>query len=461
MSSSSRRSSRFFMLSRCYQTPRPSPIDASCGEPLYNPQGFLTRLKPMPDTASRSAPAALPGTPRSDTEWGADKSLPRALARILALDDFEEPARRYLPRPMFGYVSGGAETNASLRANRAAFDEIELSPRVLVDVSARTAKATLFGRGYDAPFGFAPMGGTSMAAYRGDVVLARAAAEANIPMIMSGASLTRLEDVRAAGSTAWFQAYLPGETGPITRLLERVARAGFDTLVLTVDVPVSANRENNVRSGFSRPLRPTLRLAWESARRPRWLFGMFLRTLLLHGMPHFENTGMRSPLITRSAERYPGDRDRLSWKHVELMRRRWQGRLVLKGVLDPEDARIARESGVDGVIVSNHGGRQLDGSLAPLHALPAVAAEARGMTVMMDSGIRRGTDLLKALALGAQFVFIGRPFLYAAAIAGDEGVRHAVKLLREEVDRDMALLGIIALAEMTRERLAPRAGDAH
>jgi L-lactate dehydrogenase (cytochrome) len=413
----------------------------------------------MPDT-SETALASDPQAAQRHTGINRqlDKSLPRRLRMILALDDFEAPARRYLPRPMYGYVSGGAETNASLLANRAAFDDFAFVPRVLVDVSARSTKTTLFGRAYDAPFGIAPMGGSSMAAYQGDIVLARAAAEANIPMIMSGASLTRLEDVRAAGRTSWFQAYLPGEDAAIRTMVERVARGGFDTLVLTVDVPVGANRENNVRSGFNRPLRPTLRLAWDSLLRPRWLVGMFLRTLVTHGMPHFENTGTRAPLITSTAERYSGPRDKLSWPHVELMRRIWKGRLVLKGVLDPRDARLARESGVDGVIVSNHGGRQLDGSLAPLHALPAVAAEAGGMTVMMDSGIRRGTDALKALALGAQFVFVGRPFLYAAAIAGEEGVRHAIKLLREEVDRDMALLGITALAEMKRERLVPRTG---
>ena len=414
----------------------------------------------MPDTREASQPASVATRDalRPGAEWHPDTALPRALARVLALDDFEKPARRYLQRPMFGYVSGGAETNASLRANRAAFYELEFLPRVLVDVSGRSAKTTLFGRGYDAPFGFAPMGGISMAAYRGDVVLARAAAEAHIPMIMSGASLTRLEEVRAEGNTAWFQAYLPGETASITRLVERVARAGFDTLVLTVDVPVSANRENNVRSGFSRPLRPSLRLAWDSLLRPRWLLGMFLRTLLTDGMPHFENTGTRAPLITRTAERYSGPRDRLSWTHVELLRRIWKGRLVLKGVLNPEDARIARESGVDGVIVSNHGGRQLDGAAAPLRALPAVVSQAGGMTVMMDSGIRRGTDVLKALALGAQFVFVGRPFLYAAAIGGDAGVHHGIRLLREEIDRDMALLGINTLAEMKRERLTDGRG---
>ena len=382
-----------------------------------------------------------------------DKTLPRALRGMLALDDFEAPARRYIPRPIFGYVSGGAETNASLRGNRAAFDDLAFVPRALVNVRARTQKTALFGRTYDAPFGLAPMGGTAMAAYQGDLVLARAAAEANIPMILSGASLTPLERVREEGPSAWFQAYLPGETGPITALVERVARAGYDTLVLTVDVPVMANRENNVRSGYHTPLRPTLRLAWDGITRPRWLFGMFARTLLLHGMPHFENWGPRVPLLSRKGERQRGLRDQLSWSHVELMRRLWKGRLVLKGILDQEDARIARESGADGIIVSNHGGRQLDGAVAPLRVLPGIVSEAGGMTVMMDSGIRRGTDVLKALALGAHFVFVGRPFLYAAAIAGEAGVRHAIKLLRDEIDRDMALLGITTLAEMRRERL--------
>jgi L-lactate dehydrogenase (cytochrome) len=166
----------------------------------------------------------------------------------------------------------------------------------------------------------------------------------------------------------------------------------------------------------------------------------------------------RRPRTTWASSGSRGRRDKLTWQHVELMRRLWKGRLVLKGILDPEDARIARESGVDGVIVSNHGGRQLDGALAPLRALPGVKAQAGNMTVMMDSGIRRGTDVLKALALGAQFVFVGRPFLYAAVVAGDEGVAHAIKLLREEIDRDMALIGIRSLAEMGPQRLAPARG---
>ena len=388
------------------------------------------------------------------------QAKPRILRRILALDDFEGVARGLIPRPIFGYVTGGVETNASLRANRAAWDELAFVPKTLVDTSGRTRRTTLFGHTYDAPFGIAPMGGTAMAAYQGDLVLARGAAAANLPMILSGASLTPLERVRQEGPTAWFQAYLPGEAGPITGLVERVARAGYDTFVLTVDVQVSANRENNVRSGFHTPLRPSLRLAWDGIIRPRWLFGMFLRTLLLHGMPHFENMGRRVPLISATEQRESGRRDKLTWKHLELIRRLWKGRLVVKGILDQADARIARESGIDGIIVSNHGGRQLDDAVAPLHILPEIAAQAGAMTVMMDSGVRRGTDILKALALGARFVFIGRPFFFAAAIAGEAGVRHAIKLLQEEIDRDMALVGISTLAEMRRELLTTALGPA-
>jgi L-lactate dehydrogenase (cytochrome) len=185
---------------------------------------------------------------------------------------------------------------------------------------------------------------------------------------------------------------------------------------------------------------------------------MFLRTLWLHGMPHFENMGPRVPLISRTAERQAGRRDKLAWRHLELIRRLWKGHLVLKGILAPDDARMARDNGVDGVIVSNHGGRQLDGAVAPLRVLPGIAEQAGAMTVMLDSGVRRGTDVLKALALGAQFVFIGRPFLYAAAVDGERGVRHAVRLLQDEIDRDMALLGIAAPSQMRRELLTRARG---
>ncbi len=380
------------------------------------------------------------------------RSAPRVLRRMLALDDFDGEARRRIPRPIYGYISGGVETNASMRANRAVWDELNFIPRSLVDTSARSLATTLMGSHYDLPFGIPPMGGTAMACADGDVALARAAARANIPMVVSGAALTPLERIKQEGKTAWFQAYLPGEEDVIRALVERVERAGYDTLVLTVDVSVLANRENNVRTGFSTPLRPSLRLAWDMGIRPRWGLSM-LRHTLTHGMPHFENMGPRVPMISGLGNRQAGRRDKLSWPHLDLIRRLWKGKLVVKGILDPDDARKASDAGVDGIVVSNHGGRQLDGAVSPLRVLPAVKASAGNMAVMMDSGIRRGTDVLKALALGADFVFIGRPMLYAAAVAGEYGVTHAINLLRSELHTDMALVGINTLAEMRPELL--------
>lgn len=386
-------------------------------------------------------------------------AAPPALRLMLALDDFEAPARRYIPRPIYGYVSGGVERNVTLNWNRSAFDDLALVPRMLVNVSQRSQKTELFGRVYDSPFGIAPMGGTSLAAFQGDLALATAAASRNVPMILSGASLTPLERVRAASpGHSWFQAYLPGEEQAITELVARVAKAGYDTLVLTVDIPVGANRENNVRNGYNAPLRPNLRLALQCLARPRWLVGTALRTYFTQGMPHFENMGKRTPLVSRTAVRERANRDHLNWTHVALMRRLWQGRLVIKGILDKADAKLARDHGADGIIVSNHGGRQLDSASSPLRVLPGIVELAGDMTVMMDSGVRRGTDVLKALALGAKFVFIGRPMLYAAAVAGETGVRHAIKLLQDEIDRDMAMLGANTIAEISRERLMDARG---
>lgn len=377
--------------------------------------------------------------------------MSRLLSRILSLDDLEPAARRHLPPPIFAYVSGAVETNASLRDNRAAFDELGFLPRILTDVTRRTTATTLFGEAFAQPFGIAPMGITALSAYRGDIVLARAAHAAHVPMVMSGSSLIRLEDVAAASPGAWFQAYVPGDERRIMPLIDRVENAGFRSLWITVDTAVLSNRENNIRAGFSTPLRPSLRLAWDGLTHPRWLFGNGLRTLLAHGLPYFENSFAErgAPILARNVERDFTKRDHLNWTHLEAIRKRWKGPLVVKGILNPDDARIARESGVDGIVVSNHGGRQLDGSVAPLRILPAIARDKGAMAVMLDGGIRRGTDVLKAVALGADFVWVGRPFNYAAAIAGEAGVAHAIAILAAELHRDMALLGINTLAQMT------------
>jgi L-lactate dehydrogenase (cytochrome) len=368
----------------------------------------------------------------------------RSLANMLCLDDFEKAARRHLPRPLFGYIAGASETNTSLHHNRAAFEAYAFLPRVLRDVSGRSIKTELLGETFEAPFGIAPMGISALMAYRGDIVLAEAAAQSGIPMIMSGSSLIRMEEVAAAAPRTWFQAYLPGEPDRIDALLDRVAAAGFRTLALTVDTAALANRENNIRAGFSTPLRPSLRLAWQGISHPRWTGGTFLRTIAKHGIPHFENSYATrgAPIISSNVMRDFGRKDHLNWSHLERIRKRWAGNLVVKGIMHPDDAAMAVDIGVNGVIISNHGGRQLDGTAAPLHVLPRIQERLNGrVPVMIDGGFRRGTDVLKALALGANFVFIGRPFLYAAAVGSSAGVLRAADILKSELYRNMALLG--------------------
>ncbi|CUJ08613.1 (S)-mandelate dehydrogenase [Achromobacter xylosoxidans] len=377
------------------------------------------------------------------------------LRRMLSLHDFEAAARRILPKPLYAYVSGAVEDGQSERGNRQAYDDYGFRPKVLVDVSRRGTRCTVLGREYAAPVGVAPMGIAALTSYRGDLMLARAAAEAGVPCIMSGSSLIRLETVMEAAPGTWFQAYLPGDGAQIAALIDRVAAAGVDTLVLTVDTPVAANRENNVRAGFSTPLRPSVGLAWQGVTHPRWLIGTFLRTLARHGMPHFENNYATrgAPILSGNVLRDFSDRGHLNWQHVAAIRKTWKGRMVLKGILHPDDARAARAHGMDAVIVSNHGGRQLDGSVSPLHALPAIVDAAGGMDVMLDSGVRRGTDALKAMALGARCVFVGRPFNYAATVAGQRGVAHAIALIVEEIRRNMGLLGIVDLREVNQSLL--------
>jgi L-lactate dehydrogenase (cytochrome) len=379
----------------------------------------------------------------------------------LCLDDFEPAARSLLPRPLFGYVAGATETNASLRDNRAVFDEFAFLPRVLVNVSKREQSIELFGTRYSSPFGIAPMGISALTAYRGDLVQARAAARAGVPMVLSGSSLIRMEEVLQQAPATWFQAYLGRNPEDTAALVDRVKATGAPVLVVTVDSAVVPNRENNVRNRFMTPLRPNMRLLWDGVTHPRWALGTFLRTLLVHGMPHFENAGSQrgAPVVARDATRDFAGREHLDWEALKDIRRRWTGPLVLKGVLHPDDVRLARGAGVDGVVVSNHGGRQLDGAVAPLRVLPQIADVAGPIVVMADSGFRRGTDVLKALALGARAVLIGRPMNYAAAVGGEAGVAHAIGLLRAEIHADMGLLGINRVTELGPQHLMRRGAE--
>lgn len=378
----------------------------------------------------------------------------RRLRRILDLDDFERAVRAKLPRAVYGYVAHGAETEATLRANRAAFDAWRLVTRVLVGVSKRCQEVQLFDRRYAAPFGIAPMGGGALVAYEGHTEMASAAARADIPFILSANSIVPLEEVVQSNPDMWFAAYQSPNRSAIEGMIERLERAGVPVLVITSDVPIGSNREADARAEFGFPIRPGLKLSWDVATHPRWLASVLARTLMKRKNPHIDNLepwggpGLFSRQVAGIAAH-----EGLCWRHIRLIRELWKRPLIVKGILSPKDAALARDYGVDGIILSNHGGRQLDHAVSPMQTLTRVLEQAGDLIVMIDSGFRRGTDVLKALALGARAVFVGRPFLFAAAYAGAPGVTHAIELLTREIDRDMAMLGVRDIREVRREIL--------
>lgn len=356
-------------------------------------------------------------------------------AHALNLHELRDAALRRLPRVAFGYLEGGAEDHLTYNANRQALDRIRFVPRTLVDVSRRSQDVTVFGRHWASPFGIAPTGAAGIYCRGAEIALARGARDANVPFVLSTHSFVPLATVcREAGAAPWFQMYIQPRRTDTETLVCEARDAGCEVLVLTVDAATGGNREYNYRNGFSIPVRITRRTVLDGLRHPRWLFDVYCRTL--RGRRLIEWT-------------VPHDRG--TWSDLGWLRRVWPRKLVVKGVLTVEDARLAEAYGADGVWVSNHGGRQLDGAPASIEALPPIAdAVGRRLTIMVDSGFRRGTDVVKALALGADMVFFGRGALYGAAAAGEAGVRRALDLLRIEVDRTLALLGCNAVAELTR-----------
>lgn len=375
---------------------------------------------------------------------------------ILNLDDIEIAARGRLPRAIYGFAANGSERGASVLANARSFERWSLLPRTLMNVASMDQSTTLFGERHASPFGIAPMGGCSLFAHRADLALAQGARNSRIPFVLSAASSVPLEQVMDAAPGSWYQGYIPGDEARISALLARLRSAKVGVLVITVDVPVASNRDRDRRLGFTVPLKPRFSLAVDGLLHPRWLVNTLARTLLTDGIPRLPNFGGEAsgpPIIATPSPAARSDRERFTWAHVALIRRQWGGALVIKGVLSAEDARIARNAGVDGLIVSNHGGRQLDGAAAPLDVLPEVLDMAGDLPVCLDGGIRRGTDALKALALGARFVFLGRPMLYAAAIGGQAGVEQAVRILQSEIKTSLALLGCNRIDELRSSHL--------
>ena len=366
------------------------------------------------------------------------------MGRLLSTADYERAAAHRLPRCVRGFVLGGTEDGASLRENRRAFDDWQFLPRGLKDVSRRHTVTTLWGIDHAMPVGLAPTGLAALVAHDGDLALAVAARAARVPFVISGSSSVPLEELMQAAPDSWYQAYFPGDRERIERIVQRLDAARVQTLVVTMDTCVAANRENNARLDFNIPFRLTPRLVLDGLLHPRWTADVLLRSLRTRGVPRFANLyeEIGTPITVEPPQGFRTGRDRLGWDDIDWLRRRWPGRLILKGVLHPQDAQQAATLGVDALIVSNHGGRQLDGTVAPLHALPAIVrAVGRGLPVFLDGGIRRGTDVLKALALGASFVFVGRPALCGLAVAGVEGVGAVLALLQQEIERDLALLG--------------------
>lgn len=379
------------------------------------------------------------------------------------IEDLRRIAAARLPRIAYDFLERGAEEEVTLAANRAAFERMRFQPRTLVDVSKRSQKTTLWGKTFDAPFGVAPTGASGMYCFDADVKIARAARRANLPCVLSTASFVPMERViQEAGGTLWFQLYMSKDLATAERLVKRALAAGFEALVLTTDIPVAGNREFNRRNKFEIPLRLGPRQMLDGLLHPRWLAGVFLRTLLTSGIPRFQNLDVNvgGRIVSTTLTGFRERREALDWEDFAWLRKLWPKKLLVKGILTVEDAQLAARYGADGIFVSNHGGRQLDCAPSPIEILPQIAdAVGDRLVIMMDSGVRRGTDIVKALALGADMVFVGRATLYGASAGGEEGVLRALDLLKSEVDRVMALLGCTSVEALGPEYLRFDGGE--
>jgi len=367
------------------------------------------------------------------------------------IDDLKRLAKRRLPKIMFDFIEGGVEDETGLRANASAFRDLRLVPRYYVNTAKREQKATLFGRTYASPFGIAPTGMAGAFRKDAELYLSQAAAEADVPYLMSGASNASMEDgAKLAGKNLWYQIYGARDRKVAADLAKRAIDLGLTTLAVTCDVPVSSNRERNRRNGFVRPLRMTLPTILEAMLHPAWVINYYRSG----GLPMLGNwrpyaaTGATPDQVADLFASQTPDPSQV-WGDLEAIRNAWPGKLLLKGVMHPEDARIATGMGVDGLIVSNHGGRQLDMMPSPLDMLPMIrAAVGPDVPLLLDSGVRRGSDIVAGLCLGADFVLTGRATLYGATAGGLEGVKKAVLILQREIDLVMGQLGAVNLAAL-------------
>ncbi|MGB6451173.1 MAG: alpha-hydroxy acid oxidase [Steroidobacteraceae bacterium] len=371
-------------------------------------------------------------------------------ARAINIADLREIARRKVPNFVFEYIEGGSEDEATLRHNRTALEALRFVPQTLRDTTGGHQRIELFGRECGAPLIIAPTGGNGVVHPLGDLALARAAARFNIPFCLSTVSTVRLERVAAeAGGRLWMQLYVMEDRKAAEDIVSRAAAAGFEALVLTTDANVFGSREWD-RRNYRRPGKPTARNLFDVLRHPRWAYEVLLR----HGVPRFENLERFLPPGQASALGGSTIIPKLfgpsiSWDDIGWLRGIWPGKLLVKGVLSVADARRAADLGCDGIVLTNHGGRQLDYCVSAIEVLPEIAEAVGGrLTLLIDGGFRRGSDVIKALALGAQGVMLGRATLYGLTAAGERGARRALEILTSEIDRTLGQLGCRSVAEL-------------
>ncbi len=380
----------------------------------------------------------------------------RASADLISVEDYRRRLRRTVPAMVWNYIEGGADDLLTVAANRAAFERLAFNPRVLAGVDEPHVSCEIAGVPLRAPILLAPTGFAGLAHWTGDVAAARAAEQWGTRYVISTMSSWSLEEIEARTSESHFFQLYPRTSELTSNLMRRAARCGCRVLFITVDTPVIGNREGERKSGMSRPpvLTPA-RLA-NMARHPGWLYNL-LRHQRIAGRNMVEGGGLKSALQSVDIQSREFMQTSLSWDDVCWIRDHWDGKVFLKGILTAADAQRAVAYGFDGVVVSNHGGRQLDAAPASIDALPAVVAAVAGRAeVLLDSGIRRGSDIVKALALGADAVMIGRPYLYGLAAAGESGVRAVLDIVHEEFVRTLVLLGVGSLKEIDASLLGDR-----
>jgi L-lactate dehydrogenase (cytochrome) len=372
------------------------------------------------------------------------------MQNVACIEDLRQIARRKVPRAFFDYADGGSYNEETLRANRADMEAIKLRQRVLVDVSARDLSTTIV-----APFALAPVGLTGMQHGDGEILAAQAADEAGIPYILSTMSICSIEDVaEATGKPFWFQLYVIHDRDFTKDILERASAAKCNVLVLTVDLQVLGQRHRDIRNGMTVP--PEIRLSniVDIASKPAWAWSILKGKRKTFGnlAGHVKNMDNINQLAQWTNQQFD---PALNWKDVEWIRKLWPGKLIVKGILDPEDARTAVKLGADAIVVSNHGGRQLDGAMSTIAALPAIVdAVGSDIEVLFDSGIRTGADILRALGLGARACLIGRAYVYGLGAGGKAGVARAIDILKNELSIAMALTGTNSVRDVDRSVIA-------